>query len=68
MALPGQKQGLLQGNLMAGFDSQAYCAYFRDKGKSTDPCIKHEDCQFYNLLTLVQKTHLSPPSKEKGET
>ena len=39
MASPGQKQGLC-GHLMVGFDS--HC---RDKGKSSNPCVKNEDCQ-----------------------
>ena len=50
---------------MVVFDSYAYCAHCRDKGKGTDPCIKQEDCQFWNVLTQDQKACLSFPSYQK---
>ena len=64
MASPGQKQGLC-GHLIAGLDSVVFCAHYINKGKGTDPCIKHENGQFCNLLTQDQKACLSTPSYQK---
>ena len=63
MASPGQKWGLC-GNL-AGFDSHAYCAHCRDKGKGTDPCVDKKDCSCCNVLTQEQKSCLATPSYQE---
>ena len=55
----------LCGHLMAGFDFHAYCTRCRDKVKGTDHCVKREDCQFCNILTQEQKSHLATPSYQK---
>ena len=67
MASLGQKGGLC-GHLMAAFDTLAYCARCRDKGKGTDPSIAKEDCQHSNVLTEDQKVCLAtPPYQKKTE-
>ena len=50
---------------MVGFDSHAYCAHCRDKGKGTDPGVKNEDCQFCNILIQEQKSCLATSSYQK---
>ena len=64
MASPGQKQGLC-GHLLAGFDSHAYLARCRDKGKGTNPSVENKDCQFCNILSQDQKAHLVTPSYQE---
>ena len=64
MASPGQKRGLC-GHVMAGFDSHAYCARCRDKGKGTDPCVEKKHFSFCNILTQDQKARLATPSYQK---
>ena len=73
MSSPGQKRGAC-GHVMASFDSHAFCAHCRDKGKGKDPCVEQpdtKDCKFYNSLTPEQRLQLSTPSykikKEKWE-
>ena len=56
---------------MASFDSHCFCARCREKGKGSDPCISHLDCNACNSLTEEQRIQLSTPSyrikKEKRE-
>ena len=70
MSSPGQKHGSC-GHIMASFDSHSFCARCREKGKGTDPCILHNDCQACNSLTEEQRVQLSTPSyrlkKEKHD-
>ena len=68
MSSPSQKHGSC-GHIMASFDSHGFCARCRDKGKGSDPCTSHIDCNACNSLTEEQC--LSTPSyrikKEKLE-
>ena len=70
MSSPGQKHGSC-GHIMASFESHCFCARCREKGKGTDPCINHNDCQACNSLTEEQRVQLSTPSyrlkKEKHD-
>ena len=56
---------------MASFDSHSFCARCREKGKDSDPCTSHKDCNACNFLTEEQCLQLSTPSyrieKEKRE-
>ena len=56
---------------MASFDSHSFCARCREKGKGSDPCTSHNDCNACNSLTEEQHIQLSTPSyrikKEKRE-
>ena len=61
MSSPSQKHGSC-GHIMAGFDSHNFCARCREKGKGSDPCISHNDCNACNSLTEEQHTQLSTPS------
>ena len=71
MSSPSQKHGSC-GHIMAGFDSHNFCARCREKGKGSDPCISHNDCNACNSLTEEQRTQLSTPSyrlkKEKRDS
>ena len=40
MSSPGQRRGGC-GHAMANFDSHAFCARCREKGKGTDDCVKN---------------------------
>ena len=57
---------------MAAFDSHNFCARCREKGKGSDPCISHKDCNACNSLTEEQRAQLSAPSyrlkKEKRDS
>ena len=59
------------GHIMASFDSHGFCARCREKGKGSDPCISHNDCNSCNILTEDQRLQLSTPSyrlkKEKHD-
>ena len=70
MSSPGQKHGRCE-HIMASFNSHSFCARCREKGKGSDPCISHNDCQACNSLTEEQRLQLSTPSyrpkKEKRE-
>ena len=70
MSSPSQKHGSC-GHIMASFDSHCFCARCREKGKGSDPCISHLDCNACNSLTEEQRIQLSTPSyrikKEKRE-
>ena len=69
MSSPSQKHGSC-GHLMASFDSHSFCTRCREKGKGSDPCVSHNDCNACNVLTEEQCLQLSTPSyrlkKEKG--
>ena len=71
MSSPSQKHGSC-GHIMASFDSHCFCARGREKGKGSDPCISHLDCNACNSLTEEQRIQLSTPSyrlkKEKRES
>ena len=71
MSSPSQKHGSC-GHIMATFDSHCFCARCREKGKGSDPCISHLDCNACNSLTEGQRTQLSTPSyrlkKEKRDS
>ena len=58
--------------MMASFDSHCFCARCREKGKGSDPCISHLDCNACNSLTEEQRIQLSTPSyrikKEKRDS
>ena len=60
------------GHIMASFDSHCFCARCREKGKGSDPCISHLDCNVCNSLTEEQRIQLSTPSyrlkKEKRDS
>ena len=68
---PSQKHGSC-GHIMASFDSHCFCARCREKGKGSDPCISHLDCNACNSLTEEQRIQLSTPSyrikKEKRDS
>ena len=57
---------------MASFDSHCFCARCREKGKGSDSCISHLDCNACNSLTEEQRIQLSTPSyrikKEKRDS
>ena len=57
---------------MASFDSHCFCARCREKGKGSDPCISHLDCNACNSLSEEQCIQLSTPSyrlkKEKRDS
>ena len=57
---------------MASFDSHSFCARCREKGKGSDPCVSHNDCNACNSLTEEQRIQLSMPSyrlkKEKHDS
>ena len=71
MSSPSQKHGSC-GHIMASFDSHCFCARCREKGKGSDPCISHLDCNTCNSLTEEQRIQLSTPSyrikKEKRDS
>ena len=71
MSSPSQKHGSC-GHIMASFDSHCFCARCREKGKGSDTCISHLDCNACNSLTEEQRIQLSMPSyrlkKEKRES
>ena len=56
---------------MASFDSHSFCACCREKGKGSDPCVLHNDCNSCNVLSEDQRLQLSTPSyrlkKEKRD-
>ena len=56
---------------MDSFDSHSFFARCRDKGKGSDPCVSHNDCNSCNILTEDQHLLLSTPSyrlkKEKRD-
>ena len=70
MSSTGQKHGSCV-HLMASFDGQSFCACCREKGKGSDPCVSHNDCNSCNILTEEQCLQLATPSyrlkKEKRE-
>ena len=70
MSSPSQKHGSC-GHIMASFDSHSFCARCREKGKGSDPCVTHNDCNSCNILTEDQRLQLSMPSyrlkKEKRD-
>ena len=73
MSSPGQRRGSC-GHAMANFDSHAFCARCREKGKGTDDCVKNpqsSDCKICNALSEEQRLQLATPSyrikKEKRE-
>ena len=61
MSSPGQKHGVC-GHLMASFDNRSFCARSREKGKGSDPCVSHNDCNSCNILTEEQHLQLATPS------
>ena len=71
MSSPSQKHGSC-GHIMASFDSHCFCARCREKGKGSDPCISHLDCNACNSLTEEHRIQLSTPSymikKEKRDS
>ena len=71
MSSPSQKHGSC-GHIIASFDSHCFCARCREKGKGSDPCISHLDCNACNSLTEEQRIQLSTPSyrlkKEKRDS
>ena len=71
MSSPSQKHGSC-GHIMASFDSHCFCARCREKGKGSDSCISHLDCNACNSLIEEQRIQLSTPSykikKEKRES
>ena len=73
MSSPGQRRGGC-GHAMANFDSHAFCARCREKGKGTDNCVKNpqtSDCKICNAFSEEQRLQLATPSyrikKEKRE-
>ena len=70
MSSPSQKHESC-GQIMAGFDSHSFCARCREKGKGSDHCVSHNDCNACNSRTEEQRTQLSTPSyrlkKEKRD-
>ena len=69
----GQRRGGC-GHAMANFDSHAFCARCRKKGKGTDDCVKNlntSDCKICNAFSEEQCLQLATPSyrikKEKRE-
>ena len=73
MSSPGQRRGGC-GHAMANFDSHAFCARCREKGKGTDDCVKKSqssDCKICNAFSEEQHLQLATPSyrikKEKRE-
>ena len=70
MSSPSQKPGSCE-HIMASFDSHSFCACCREKGKGSDPCVSHNDCNSCNILTKDQRLQLSRPSyrikKEKRD-
>ena len=73
MSSPGQRRGGC-GHAMANFDSHAFCARCREKGKGTDDCVKNpqtSDCKICNAFSEEQRLQLATPSyrikKEKRE-
>ena len=61
MSSPSQKHGNC-GHIMASFDSHSFCARCREKGKGSDPCVSHNDCNACNSLSEDQRIQLSTPS------
>ena len=59
-----QKRGLC-GHLIASFDKHSYCARYRDKRKSAEPCINNKDCVLCNVLSGDQKAHLATATYQK---
>ena len=73
MSSPGQRRSGC-GHAMANFDSHAFCARCREKGKGTDDCVKNpntSDCKICNAFSEEQRLQLATPSyrikKEKRE-
>ena len=73
MSSPGQRRGGC-GHAMANFDSHAFCARCREKGKGTDDCVKKpqsSNCKICNAFSEEQRLQLATPSyrikKEKRE-
>ena len=73
MSSPGQRRGGC-GHAMANFDSHAFCARCREKGKGTDDCVKNpqsSNCKICNAFSEKQHLQLATPSyrikKEKRE-
>ena len=73
MSSPGQRRGSC-GHAMANFDSHAFCARCREKGKGSDDCVKNTqstDCKICNAFSEEQRLQLATPSyrikKEKRE-
>ena len=73
MSSPGQRRGSC-GHAMANFDSHAFCARCREKGKGSDDCVKNPqstDCKICNAFCEEQRLQLATPSyrikKEKRE-
>ena len=64
MSSPGQRRGGC-GHAMANFDSHAFCARCREKGKGTDDCVKNpstSDCKICNAFSVEQCLQLATPS------
>ena len=73
MSSPGQRRGGC-GHAMANFDTHAFCARCREKGKGTDDCTKNPqsaNCSICNAFSEDQRIQLATPSyrikKEKRE-
>ena len=73
MSSPGQRRGGC-GHAMANFDTHAFCARCREKGKGTDDCVKNPqstNCPICNAFSEDQRIQLATPSyrikKEKRE-
>ena len=73
MSSPGQRRGGC-GHAMANFDSHAFCARCREKGKGSDDCVKNpqsSDCKICSAFSEEQRLQLATPSyrikKEKRE-
>ena len=72
MSSPGQRKGAC-GHIMANFDKHSRCARCCDKGHGEDPCVKHLQCEFCDLLTPEQVVQLATPTyklrkeKQKGK-
>ena len=73
MSSPGQRRDGC-GHAMANFDSHAFCARCREKGKGTDDCVKNPQttyCKICNAFSEEQRLQLATPSyrikKEKRE-
>ena len=63
MSSPGQRRGGC-GHAMANFDSHAFCARCREKGKGTDDCVKKpqsSDFKICNAFSEEQRLQLATP-------
>ena len=73
MSSPGQRRGSC-GHAMENFDSHAFCARCREKGKGSDDCGKNPqstDCKICSAFSEEQRLQLATPlyriKKEKRE-